>query len=83
METLKTFVWLYALHVVCPLLASDRLAGVEETTGAIHRIKVGFGAALYGLLGGLSHLVEAGTILRLDVLTYVVVGKGRKKERDD
>jgi hypothetical protein len=30
LEALKTFVWLYALHVFVPLPTGDRLASVEE-----------------------------------------------------
>src|SRR5215216_2225755 len=80
LQALKTFVRLYALHVVVPLLASDRLAGVEEPAGTKHSIEVGFGAPLYGLLGGLGGLVEPETVLCLDVLAHVVVGEGCKEE---
>ena len=80
LQTLKTFVWLYALHVVVPLLTRDRSAGVEEPAGAKHRIEVGFGAVLYSLLGSLGCLIEAKAILRLDVLADVEVGEGCKQE---
>jgi hypothetical protein len=83
LQALITFVRLYALHVVVPLLTSDRAAGVEEPTGTKHCIKVGFGAPLYGLLSELGCLIEAELVLCLYVVAHVVVGEGRKEKRDE
>src|SRR5215211_5960691 len=83
LEALETFVWLYALYVVVPLPTGDRLASVKEPAGTKHRVEVGSGPAFDSLLDGLGCIVEAGAGLRLHVLANVVVGEGRKEERDE
>src|SRR4029450_10879237 len=79
LQALQPAFGLYALDVVLPLVALDRLAGQEHAAGAEQRVEVSVHPPVHGRLRSLDGLVETDLILRLHRIAHVVPGEPGEK----